>query len=365
MHRLLVRMRILLVCLAFGSNVCGQIPAGYYDAAAGLHGYELKTALYNIIHGHSELLYGDLYSYFVYTDSKPGNVVWDMYSDVPGGSPAYIYYHTPADQCGSYSAEGDCYNREHIVPSSWFNSGIPMYSDLFNLVPVDGFVNNKRGNYPLAQVGIASWTSTNGSRVGNCITSGYTSTVFEPLDDYKGDLARSILYMATCYENVVAGWAGNSNAGSVLAGNDSSVFHPWYVTLLLSWHDGDPVSSKEIARNDSVYKYQHNRNPYIDHPEWVNEVWAYTGSVAETAYLLSVAMDVSPNPARDVVYIDLPGTEANSSIRLFDVTGSNVLSRHFDGSPPVCLDISGLPGGLYFVFALRGDHIAVSKLIIK
>ena len=261
----------LFVLLQF--SVFSQIPAGYYDSATGLSGLQLKTALYNIIKNHTQSTYANLYTCYQTTDNLPTNKVWDMYSLKANGTANYYFNHG-TNTCGSYNQEGDCYNREHSTPASWFNDAYPMYTDLFNVYPTDGYVNNRRSNYPMAKVGNATWTSTNGSKVGTCATTGYSGTVFEPIDTFKGDFARTFLYMVTRYEDVVAGWPSNSTeCAAVYAGNNGLTYKNWYITMLLSWCELDPVSQKEIDRNNAVYALQHNRNPYIDHPEYINLIW--------------------------------------------------------------------------------------------
>ncbi|MDD2196340.1 MAG: endonuclease, partial [Bacteroidales bacterium] len=212
----------------------GQAPNGYYDDANGLDGAELKTALSSIISGHTSLSYKALWTAFQYTDKKPNGKVWDMYSDIPGGTPAYEFTFI-TDQCGNYSGEGSCYNREHSFPKSWFNDGTPMYSDMFHLVPTDGYVNGQRGNYPFGEVGSASWTSTNGSKKGTCSYPGYSGTVFEPIDEYKGDFARGYFYMATRYESNISGWSS-----PMLNGTSYPAYTEWAVNLLMDWHEQDP-----------------------------------------------------------------------------------------------------------------------------
>ena len=180
------------------------------------------------------------------------------------------------DQCGQYSKEGDCYNREHSFPKSWFGGKVePMNSDGHHLYATDGYVNAKRSNWPFGEVGSATYTSSNGSKVGSAASSlGYSGTVFEPIDEFKGDLARAYFYMATRYENEIANWEGNSdNSNAVLNGTNTTVFEPWVLAMLKRWHANDPVDQKEIDRNNAVYNFQGNRNPYVDHPEFVNMVW--------------------------------------------------------------------------------------------
>ncbi len=120
-------------------------PADYYNSANGLTGNQLKVALHNIIKGHSSISYAQLWNAFWSTDNKGNGIVWDMYSDNPNGTPPYIYY-LGQDQCGNYSGEGDCYNREHSWPSSWFNDQTVPRTDLHHIFPTDGYVNNRRGN---------------------------------------------------------------------------------------------------------------------------------------------------------------------------------------------------------------------------
>jgi len=256
-----------------------QIPNGYYDSATGLSGYQLKSELSDIItNGHVAHSYNDLYNGYTTTDTdnyyENDGTVLDMYSENPSGTDPYEYQHNQ-NKCGNYSSEGDCYNREHLMPQSWFSSASPMKSDIHHVVPSDGKVNGKRGHYPLADVGNASWTSLNGSKKGSCSDPGYNGTVFEPIDEFKGDIARIYFYMATRYEDRIGSWENANSDGSdpVLDGSSDHVFEDWYLDVLLKWHHQDPVSQREIDRNNAAYNYQGNRNPFIDHPEWVDTIW--------------------------------------------------------------------------------------------
>lgn len=162
-----------------------------------------------------------------------------MYSDIPGGTPPYEYTFVD-DQCGNYSGEGSCYNREHSFPKSWFNDASPMVTDLFHIVPTDGYVNGQRSNYPFGQTNNPSWTSLNGSKKGSNSTTGYSGTIFEPIDEYKGDFARIYFYMATRYENIIPNWENNSSsADAALDGSSFQVYEDWLLDVLLSWHQED------------------------------------------------------------------------------------------------------------------------------
>ena len=263
-----MRKQVMMILLLISAVLWGQAPSTYYDDAEGLSGVSLQAALHAIIDGHDALSYTALWTAMKYTDKRADGYVWDMYSDNPDGDEAYVYTFG-SDQCGNYSGEGSCYNREHSFPKSWFGDATPMYTDLFHLVPTDGYVNGKRSNYPFGEVDSdsASWTSTNGCRLGKCITEGYSGTVFEPIDEYKGDFARNYFYMATRYYGEDNSWPGSAMV-------DGSQPKAWALAMLKRWHNADPVSDKEIDRNNIIYKdYQHNRNPYIDHPEYVCAVW--------------------------------------------------------------------------------------------
>lgn len=253
-------------------NGVAQIPSGYYDDASGESGYTLKTTLHGIIDGHTSYSYAAVWDFVNSADVTVDGDIWDIYSDVPSGTPSYTY--TPVtDQCGTYSGEGDCYNREHSFPKSWFSDASPMLTDFHHLYATDGYVNGQRGNYPFGEVGTASYTSYNGSQVGTSSVTGYSGTVFEPIDEYKGDLARTYFYMATRYEDIIDGWSSD-----MLDGSTDQVFETWALDMLISWHQADPVSQKEIDRNDAIYDEQGNRNPYIDHPEYVCLIYTCSGN---------------------------------------------------------------------------------------
>ena len=150
-----------------------------------------------------------------------------------------------------------------------------MVTDLFHIVPTDGYVNGQRSSWPFGETSNAQWTSMNGSKRGSNSTSGYSGTIFEPIDEYKGDFARIYFYMATRYENIISSWEDNSSsADAALDGTTFPVFEEWYLNLLLDWHNNDPLSQKEIDRNNAIYDIQNNRNPFVDHEEWVNLIWS-------------------------------------------------------------------------------------------
>ncbi|MBI5169555.1 MAG: endonuclease [Candidatus Eisenbacteria bacterium] len=296
------------------------IPAGYYDGTAGLKGSALMIKLHNIIKGHTVVSYSSLLTWFQITDVKPNGKVWDIYSDIPGGTPPYEFTF---GQTGNVSSsEGVTYNREHSTPQSWFNQVSPPVSDAFHIYPTDGKVNGVRSNDAYGVVATATYTSMNGSKSGPSATPGFTGNVFEPIDAFKGDCIRSSFYMATRYLFEDSAWPGG----------DPTVhaqLKPWAVAQYLQWHSLDPVSWKERMRNGAIYTFQHNRNPFIDHPEFLTAIYD-SNSVAgveptpgpgRTAFL----RPNSPNPfsVRTTIGFDLPRND-RVSLHIYDVTGREV-----------------------------------------
>ena len=253
----------------------------YYASANGLAGLSLKTALHNIIKGHAAQGYSALWAFYaansidVYYEND-GSIL-DIYAENPNGTDSYNYTAI-VDQCGSagFNSEADCYNREHSFPRSWFGGAVePMNSDVHFIFATDGQVNSYRSSFPYGEVGSNDTVSNNGSRLGLARTGlGYNGTVFEPIDEFKGDLARAAFYVAARYENIIAGWENNTQfSDAVLDGSSTLVFEPWYIDLLKQWHQQDPVSQKEIDRNNAAHIYQGNRNPFVDRPEYVQAIW--------------------------------------------------------------------------------------------
>lgn len=129
-----------------------------------------------------------------------------MYSENPSGADPYVYQHG-VKKCGNYNTEGDCYNREHIVPQSFFGSSSPMVSDIHHIPPTDGKVNGMRSNNPFGVVTSPTFTSQNGSKLGKNTTAGYSGVVFEPIDAFKGDIARMVFYFVTRYESKLSSFS--------------------------------------------------------------------------------------------------------------------------------------------------------------
>ena len=305
-----------------GSSSGGDDPTtDYYAPADGKKGADLKTAMSGIIYNRTEQSYDGLWSAFFTTDVHSDGKIWDMYSNITN--------YTPVTSGLSYSKEGDCYNREHSWPQSWFSSNTPMYTDLHHIYPTDGFVNGKRANYPFGETNNPTYSSANGfSKLGPCSYNGYTGVVFEPADEYKGDFARTYFYMVTCYEEKLADWyAGNADGiRATIDGSTYPAFTQWQLNMLMEWAKNDPVSEKETARNEAVYAIQKNRNPFIDYPGlqeyiWgicINETFDYDDYV-KPVYKQDVTMAFNPTEATATIGEDfteptLTTTPANLSV---------------------------------------------------
>ena len=343
------RLHLLITFLIAAFALQAQAPRGYYDGTDGLTGDDLKLALHNIIADDSHVSYTPgLWNAFYQTDKRPGtDYVWDIYSDIPNGTPPYSYTLGQGDQCGSYDSEGDCYNREHLWPQSWTSNDATEQTDLHHIYPTDGFVNQQRGNYPMGEVNNATWTSQNGSKLGSCKTSlGYSGTVFEPIDEFKGDIARALMYVSVRYYTEDDDW---STSGMT----NKSVIKDWAMTMLLRWHEEDPVSEKEINRNEAVYSKQNNRNPFVDNPEFAEMIWnpnwssayqiavvanpAFGGEVSLTADVTETAsIDFSAQGYSDGQVIANATIDDNVSVSFSKGTNSNAPKYYNSGTAIRC-----------------------------
>lgn len=262
---------MLLMAGCFGLWATASEPSGYYSTCEGKKGQALLSQLASVISNHTTISYNGLWDLYRTSDVDDNGKIWDMYSTKrwkPG-----------SEQCGTYSAVGDCYNREHSMPKSWFDDASPMVSDGFHIYPTDGKVNGQRSNFPFGECDGGVTLSASGGikalgKLGKSTFPGYSGTVFEPDDQYKGDFARSYFYMAACYNSRISGFHSD-----MLAGNSYPVFKSWAVEMLMKWHRQDPVSDKERKRNEAVYARQRNRNPFIDHPELAEHIWGNKQSV--------------------------------------------------------------------------------------
>lgn len=271
-----------------------SIPS-YYSALDGKASASLWSAVSSAASkSRSSLGYDGLYNAYKQTDTYPtssthpeyvagkAGQVWDMYSNCD--------YSHGSKKCGSYKDECDCYNREHSIPQSWWGGGTSgIGCDIFHVLPTDGYVNNRRGNLPFGEVSSASYTSHNGSKVGGgkgivnsqktiAASSGTTTSapggnVFEPINQYKGDLARGIMGTMASWNRDLTSSEGSKFFKSSYTVSTNFGLTPYGVALLMKWHRQDPVSQKEIDRNNGIQATQGNRNPFIDYPYLAEYIW--------------------------------------------------------------------------------------------
>ncbi|MEO7173117.1 endonuclease [Flavobacterium sp.] len=366
---------------AKNTNSTMSIPAGYYNTATGT-GYILKTQLYNIIKNHFDQQYSGLWITYGTSDRdhqyENDNTIVDVYSENPTAADPYTFFYN-TNQCGTYSAEGACYNREHTVPQSYFGSTAqPMFSDAHFVLPTDGKVNGWRDDHPY---GVVAGTTTpcnsgatndpcntqNGSKLGSNLDSGYSagysSTVFEPINEFKGDIARCLLYFATRYETQLAGFytSSSSEAKVMFDGTSGHTFSQTFLNILLTWNTQDPVSAREIERNNAVYARQNNRNPFIDHPEYATTIWGLP--LAAPAFDLENAVSIYPNPSSDVVNISTAVT-----LEQIDVISINGQVLQQIKNPIInsnTYTISNLPKGFYFLKLSSATNSVTKKVLIN
>lgn len=347
----------LVIWLCFAAiSVTAQIPTGYYNSANAKSSAALKTALYNIIHNHTQLEYYHLSIDFQKTDWNPAGYFWDMYSNIHRSSWSGL-------------------NREHSLPKSWFgiSSGSentsPMGTDVHNLYPSDATANSAKSNYPLGEV-TGTLSFTNGVvKVGSSSSyagqsPSYSGEVFEPADEYKGDFARDYMYMVTCYETFT-GWTSTGTQTMLLNGAYPA-FRDKAIALLMKWHRNDPVSQKEIDRNNAVYKLQGNRNPFIDHPElaeflwgkYVGQTWDMNGTLPEE----DKSLRIHPNPAKSrmVASVNNP-TGASYTIKSL----GGVLLQTGKLASDTTLDVSTLKDGMYIIVIYTGSTRKTGKFAVR
>ena len=267
--------------------------ASYYvqNELANKKGEALFDALHTIQTRHTGSIsrhgYNGLYD--VYKDAfkdtmfeNDGSLV-DIYSENPNGADPYNY--NAADHGGSYHGEGDMYNREHIVPQSSFDKRPPMHDDPHQVWPTDGKVNGVRSNYPHGEVTHTTKTSQNGSKLG---TNANGETVFEPIDAFKGDVARAYLYFQLTYH-------GQSHF-SVFQ-NSFPYMSQDFLQMLIRWNNADPIDAFDIQRNEVIGRIYGLRNPFVDYPTLITSIFDANGQNLDASKVLStqgVHVNITP-----------------------------------------------------------------------
>jgi len=328
---------ISIIYILISGSAFTQIPAGYYNNAQGLTGEELKTALHNIIDNHTEYSYNDLRDFILKnTDEDPNN------------SNNVILLYTGRSQAKStFGGGANDWNREHVWAKSHggFGNNPPAGTDAHHIRPTDASVNSSRGNLDFDMGGSLVPETT------GCYKDGDS---FEPRDAVKGDVARMIFYMATRYD----GSDGVPNLEVVDQVNTSPNPRHGKLSQLILWNAQDPPDAFEMNRNDVIYyNYQNNRNPFIDHPEYVDAIWGDPSNVDATN-----AMDVSvyPNPAENILHVNINQTES-LQYSIYSIYGKQIAS----GSLSTTLsniDIGLFANGIYFL-SITDNTNQISKKI--
>ncbi len=346
-----------------------QIPAGYYSTATGT-GYTLKTQLFNIIKNHTDLGYSGLWvtyqtsdrDVFTGTGYENDNTIYDMYTENPTGSAGEcgFIYGTDQDTGSGGGSECDVYNREHIVPQSIFSQAAPMRHDAHFVTPTDKKVNGDRGDNPHGNVAVVSSTTNNGGKHGTSAIAGYVGQVFEPNSAFKGDIARMYFYFATRYEDQIASWSY-----PMFNGTSNQVFTNSFLNMLITWHNNDPVSVFEITRNNAIYARQNNRNPFIDHPEYVCQIYSVQcAALSSESFVLENAISIYPNPAVNNEVTISSETELKSIV-LYNINGQIIQEIKNPTRVDNSYKVNNLPSGFYLVQMASENAIATKKLIVN
>ncbi len=328
-------LAVLLLLFPFLSEA--QIPSGYYNTAEGKTGSALKAALHNIIKGHVTYSYSNLWDILSQTDEDPNN-----HNNV-----ILIYSGISRSKTQHGGSQGD-WNREHVWAKSHGNFGTtpPAGTDVHHIRPADVHVNSLRGHLDF---------DNGGSPVPGAPGCYKDNDSFEPRDAVKGDVARMIFYMAVRYEG------DNGEPDLEVVDRVNTYPNPEHgkLSTLLQWNLQDPPDDFERNRNDVIYySYQHNRNPFIDHPEYVASIWGGPNAVTNNPEL---NVEVYPNPVTTTLTIDCGGNN-DYSFSLVAITG-NVIRDKILNSGNNKIDVSGLPKGLYFLRIFSRNYIHVYKIL--
>ena len=320
----------------------GQIPPGYYNSAIGLSGQELKTALHNIIDNHIEYSYDDLRDFILMdTDEDPNN-----------SNNIILLYTGRSQNKNTFGGGADDWNREHVWAKSHGNFGEtpPCGTDAHHMKPTDASVNSARGNKDF---------DNGGQQHPEALGNYYTTYTWEPRDAVKGDVARMIFYMDVRYE----GDSGEPDLEVVDWVNTSPNPQHGKFSTLMSWHAFDPPDAFEINRNNVIYGYQNNRNPFIDHPEFVGMVWnTYTSTYSQE---LSHKVSIYPCPANNSFSIELIGnTDLARNFTISNSLGQEVYSGSITNDP-LTINSASFAEGLYIVKTNFSGNTLTKKFIVK
>lgn len=303
-------IHFILILIAFSMfNMLKAQPTGYYNLAEGKQGEELKSALNDIISGHIVYSYYFSKEIFKLSDADPNNP-----------SNVIMVYTGRSHPNNDYGNGGNQLNREHVWAKSHGNFGDvqPMDGDVHNLKPVDASVNTDRSNKDFDNGGTQHPEAT------GCY---FTDATWEPRDEVKGDIARIILYMDVRYE----GENGESDLTAVDEINTSPYPKHGRLSTLLEWNLMDPPDDFERNRNNVIYSFQKNRNPFIDNPHFAELIWS--GATPNPITIKNVAQDPVVPQANTPITISATITTTSGNISdatLYYGTSYNNLGQSLD-----------------------------------
>ncbi len=345
----MLKINLILLLFLLAGSLFAQIPVDYYTPAEGLSGDNLKAALHDIIKDHKEFPY-----------SSSSTDTWDILkeSDKDTINPEnviLIYSGWNMNAALEFNS-GKGWNREHVWAKSHggFNTNPGPGTDVHHLRPSDISVNAARGNKDFDDGG-SIYIDADGATT--CLTDNDS---WEARNEVKGDIARMLFYMAVRYE----GENGEPDLELVDQVNTSSLttsgkgYHGKLSTLL-EWHKADPVDRFEIARNNIIYSFQENRNPFIDHPEFVDKIW---GTNTSTNILNGRELRFYPNPAKGFINVELPDNSEAAGI-IFSITGNIV--AEFSGSGHFQVKTVSIDPGLYSIRIVSNNKVYLSKIVIQ
>ena len=341
----MLKNKLTFVLLLLSSFSFAQVPETYYDSANGLTGGELKTALHDIIKDHTE---------FPYTSSNTDT--WDILKEsdkdtINSDNVLLVYSGWSVNAAQEYN-NGNGWTREHTWAKSHggFDTDKGIGTDCHNLKPCDNSINSARSNLDFDNGGSIY---IDGDGATECRKDGDS---WEPRDEVKGDVARILFYMATRYE----GDNGELDLELVDAVNSANTYglnmgYHGKLSTLLDWHESDPVDSFEIRRNDVIYSYQKNRNPFIDHPEYVEQIWSVPTS---TEIVTEPQIRVYPNPVKDYLNIDV--YESAHGI-IYSLRGEKVKEFEVQNG----ISVQNLNSGVYVLQVITDKELFNTKLIVQ
>ena len=343
-----------------------NIPQDYYQEANGKSSEQLKEALYQIISNHTVFPYTssstDTWDILQLSDQDPQNhdnmiLVYTGRSQDKGyrdGSGNYSQYEN------GNGTQNNSWNREHVWPKS---HGFPdeddnAYTDVHNLKPSDRSVNSSRGTKDY------DYGGSQHSEATDCLTD---SDSWEPSDSVKGDIARILFYMVVRYD---PGYDHNNNSFDLelvdytTPGNNDPILGK--LSSLIQWHFDDPVDDFEINRNEVIFGFQQNRNPFIDHPNLVNFLWgenvgqSWNENLSFNNINLDEDLTIFPNPSTSI--LNFTNTIQNGKIEIISLTGQKILKKNVVNINSIRLNIDS---GVYLLKISENKRVNNFKIIIR